>query len=249
MKVGNFYRCRFHNANTVSELMKFSLFSARKTENIFGIVRISGADMEIIQGKEQSRSFSTVNRTTIMGGSSGGRRRTKKIRRKKITKTHNIEDEEEEDGGESYEKIITKTKIVVHKGRKVKKPKKVHGNAEYEYEDEEYEDEEGGENEAYDGMSAIGVQSLYISSGLMVKHRVPKPATCTTWNGNKIKTFDGLIFNHNLYCSHTLLQDRIDGTFSVVLRACSSSYKEPCSHAIDIMMANIKYKLENISMF
>lgn len=203
--------------------------------------------MEIIHGKEQSRSFSTVNRTTIMGGSSSGtRRRVKKIRKKKI---HTIEgdEEEEEDGGESYEKIITKTKIVVKKGKKkVKKPKKGHSSEEYEY--EEYEDEEDGENNAYDGMSAIGVQSLYISSGLVVTHRVPKPATCTTWNGNKVKTFDGLIYNHNLYCSHTLLQDRIDGSFSVVLRACSSSYKEPCSHAIDIMISNVKYKLENISM-
>lgn len=207
--------------------------------------------MEIIHGKEQSRSFSTVNRTTIMGGSSssGSRRRVKKIRKrkKKIHSVEGEEEEEEEDGGESYEKIITKTKIVVHKGKKkVKKPKKAH-TSEDEYEYEEYEDEEEGDNDAYDGMSAIGVQSLYISSGLVVKHRVPKPATCTTWNGNKVKTFDGLIYSHNLFCSHTLLQDRIDGSFSVVLRACSSSYKEPCSHAIDIMISNVKYKLENSS--
>lgn len=209
-----------------------------------------GADMEIIHGKEQSRSFSTVNRTTIMGGSSssGTRRRVKKIRKKKKMHTIEGDEEEEEDDGESYEKIITKTKIVVHKGKKkVKKPKKAHASEEYEY--EEYEDEEEGENDAFDGMSAIGVQSLYISSGLVVKHRVPKPATCTSWNGNKVKTFDGLIYNHNLYCSHTLLQDRIDGSFSVVLRACPSSYKEPCSHAIDIMISNVEYKLENISMF
>lgn len=204
--------------------------------------------MEIIHGKEQSHSFSTVNRTTIMGGSSSsGRRRVKKIRKKKKHHTIEGEEEEEEDGDESYEKIITKTKIVVHKGKKTKTPKKkAHESEEYEY--EEYEDEEEDENDAYDGMSAIGVQSLYISSGLMVKHRVPKPATCTTWNGNKVKTFDGLIYNHNLYCSHTLVQDRIDGSFSVVLRACSSSFKDPCSHAIDIMISNVKYKLENISM-
>lgn len=200
--------------------------------------------MEVIHGKEQSQSFSTVNRTTALGGNASGRRRVKKIRKKK---THAIEgDDEEEDGDESYEKIITKTKIIVKKGRKVKKPKHAQETDEYEY--EEYEDEEGGDNQAYDGMSAIGVQSLYISSGLTIKHRVPKPATCTTWNGNKVKTFDGLIYNHNLYCSHTLLQDRIDGTFGVVLRACLSSYQQPCSHAIDIMISNTKYKIENISM-
>lgn len=197
--------------------------------------------MEVIHGKEQSQSFSTVNRTTTLSGT-GGRRRVKKIRKKLKKPVEGGDDEEDED--ESYEKIITKTKIVVKKGRKVKKPKQPQD--EYEY--EEYEDEEGDENQGYDGMSAIGVQSLYISSGLTVKHRVPKPATCTTWNGNKVKTFDGLIYNHNLYCSHTLLQDRIDGTFGVVLRACSSSHKEPCSHALDIMISNTKYKLENLSM-
>lgn len=205
---------------------------------------VSGADMEIIHGKEQSRSFSTLNRTTVLGGSSGGRRRVKKIRKKK---THIEDGDEEEEGDESYEKIITKTKIIVKKGRKIKKPKKAHdSDDEFEY---VYEDADDEENHAYDGMSAYGVQSLYISSGLMVKHRVPKPATCTTWNGNKVKTFDGLIYNHNLYCSHTLLQDRIDGTFGIVLRTCSSSYKEPCSHAIDIMISNTKYKLESTSRF
>lgn len=231
-----------------SELIIENVYAKGKNLKWF-LWKIPGADMEVIHGREQSHSFSTVNRTTIMGGSSssGSRRRVKKVRRKKKLNTIEGDEEEEEDsGGESYEKIITKTKIVVHKGKKVKKPKKTHASAEYEY--EEYEDEyDDGENEAYDGMSAIGVQSLYISSGLMVKHRVPKPATCTTWNGNKVKTFDGLIYTHNLHCSHTLLQDRIDGSFSVVLRACSGSHKEPCSHAIDIMISNVMYKLENTS--
>lgn len=202
--------------------------------------------MEIVRGRELSNSYSTVNRTTVIGGGLSKKRKTKKIRKKKGRKQTSDEGDGGEDDGESYEKIITKTKIVVHKGRKTQK-KKSHENDEYEY--EEYEDEEDDGSEAYDGMSAVGVQSLYISSGLLVRHRIPKPATCTTWNGNKIKTFDGLILTHNLYCSHTLVQDRIDGTFGVVLRACPTNFNGPCSHALDFMISNTKYKLENISMY
>lgn len=194
--------------------------------------------MEVIRGKESSHSYSTLNRTTILSGSGGG---TKKVIKRRRKKGQRAEVDEDEDSG-SYEKIIKKTQtIIVKKGRKTKKGKEAQ---EDEYEDYvEYEDEGG---EAYDGMQAIGVQSIYISSGLTVKHRVPKPATCTTWNGNKVKTFDGLIYNHNLRCSHTLVQDKIDGTFSVVLRACSSSQNKTCPHALEIMFSNTKYVLESI---
>lgn len=196
-----------------------------------------GADMEIIHGKELSHSSSTVNRTTIVGESSGGKRKVKKIR-KKGHKSYDTDDEDDE----SYEKIITKTKIVVKKGRKTKKPKG-YDSGEYEY--VEYDDE----NDAIDGMSAIGVQSLYISNGLTVKHRIPKPATCTTWNGNKIKTFDGLIFTPNLYCSHTLVKDQIDGTFGIFLIACPSNREQPCPHALEIVLSNNKYLLESSSQY
>lgn len=201
--------------------------------------------MEIIRGNELSHSYSTLNRTSILSGSaSSGKRKVKKIR-KKGRKSIELEGEDEDSG--SYEKIITKTKtIIVKKGRKSKKGKGGYEGDEYE-EYEEYEDEDG-ESEASNGMQAIGVYSLYISSGLTVKHRIPKPATCTTWNGNKVKTFDGLIYTHNLRCSHTLIQDKIDGTFGVVLRACSSTHNEPCPHALEIMMSNTKYILESISM-
>lgn len=199
--------------------------------------------MEIIRGKEFSQSYSTVNRTTHVGASASGmKKRVKKIR--KGHKNYGIEGDDDDSSG-SYEKIITQTKIVLKKGRKTKRVKG-DGGGEFEYEYEEYDDGDG-ESEAYDAMSAIGVQSLYISSGLMIKHRVPKPATCTTWNGNKIKTFDGLIFTHNLHCSHTLIQDRIDGTFGIFLRACPSNHQEPCPHALEIFISNTKYILENLS--
>lgn len=196
--------------------------------------------MEVIHGKEQLHSYSTVNRTNVVGGQSGGKKRFRKVHKnKKGHKNHDNDSDDEDDG--SYEKVITKTKIVVHKGRKPKKPKG-HESAEYEY--EEYEDE----NESYNGLAAIGVQMLYISSDLTVTHRVPKPATCTTWNGNKIKTFDGLIFTPNLYCTHTLVKDRVDGTFGVFLVACPSNRPQPCPHALEILMSNNRYVLENQSM-
>ena len=204
----------------------------------------AGADMEIVRGNELSQSFATLNRTTIMGGGViGGTRRVKKIR-KKGHKSFEVEGEDEDSG--SYEKIIKTKTIIVKKGRKTKKGKGSYGDdEEYEY---EYEDEDGA-SEGFNGMQAIGVYSLYISSGLTVKHRVPKPATCTTWNGNKVKTFDGLIYTHNLRCSHTLIQDKIDGTFGIVLRACSHTNQQPCPHALEIMMSNTKYILESISTF
>lgn len=194
-------------------------------------------------GNGTFQSWSMVNRTMAMGG--GSTKTGKHVRRRKGKKVRkNKGGGDEEDSGETYKKIITKTEIVVTK----KKKKTQEDEYENEYE-EEYYDEEYGENEEYREMHEMGVHMLYASNDVMIKHRVPKPATCTTWNGNKIKTFDGLIYNHNLHCSHTLLQDRVDGTFGVVLRACSSSYKEPCSYAIDIMLSDTKYKLENISMF
>lgn len=200
--------------------------------------------MEIVRGNELSQSFTTLNRTTMIGGSAtGGTRRVKKIR-KKGRKTFEVEGEGEDSG--SYEKIIKTKTVIVKKGRKTKKGKGAYEDGD-EYEYEEYEDEDSG-SEGFNGMQAIGVYSLYISSGLMVKHRIPKPATCTTWNGNKVKTFDGLIYTHNLRCSHTLIQDKIDGTFGIVLKACSNTHQEPCPHALEIMMSNTKYILESISM-
>lgn len=192
--------------------------------------------MEVIRGDETSNSYSTLNRTTIMSGSSG-KKRVKKIRKKNYHKY-----DVEEDGGEDdvYEKIIEKTKIIVKKG---KKGKKVQGSGS----DEEYEYVEYDDNESLNGMREIGVYSLYMSSDLTVKHRTPKGATCMAWNGNKIKTFDGLIYNHNLRCAHTLIQDRIDGTFSVILHACPSTSHQPCAHSIEIIMANAKYSIEKLS--
>lgn len=74
--------------------------------------------------------------------------------------------------------------------------------------------------------------------------RTPKPSVCMTWNGNKIKTFDGVIYSHELICSHTLVQDIVDGTFSIVLRSCPVDAIQPCPHALEVFMQNDQFTFE-----
>lgn len=199
--------------------------------------------MQVIHGPESFRSINLVNQTSIHSGNATGRRKVKKIRKKGYN-SYSVDGDGDED--DSYEEIITKTKITVKKRRKSKKSKGRYVGGD---EEEEYEEYEDGESEAANELHAIGVESMYLSSDLTIKHRVPKAATCITWNGNKIKTFDGLVFNANMRCSHTLVKDRLDGTFSIVLRACANNKAEPCPHSIEIMMSNTKYIIENLGEF
>lgn len=192
--------------------------------------------MEVIAGGGISNSQFSMKHVeeNLLGGKTYEKNVNKK-NRKKLKKEFS-EDYDEE--GESYEQVITKTKITIKKGRKKKKGGKGKGDEYYE----DY-DEEGGE---YKRTRQVGVHSLYISENVTVKHRIPKPAVCHTWNGNKVKTFDGLIYKRNLYCSHVLITDRKDGTFTINLRACPRGSKQPCLHAIDITMLGTKYSFENI---
>lgn len=189
------------------------------------------AEIEIIRGPETSHSYSALNQTTVFSGNT--KRKVKKIRKKVH---HDVGDDDDE----SYEKIIEKTKIIVKKGHK--KGSGTYGSDE-EY--EEYEDVD--DTDAMNGMQAFGVYSLYVTNDLSIKHRVPKAATCTTWNGNKFKTFDGLIYSHDLRCSHTLVQDKIEGSFSVGLRVCGAETDGHCSHLIKILMSNTEYIIKNMN--
>jgi von Willebrand factor type D domain len=65
-----------------------------------------------------------------------------------------------------------------------------------------------------------------------------------TWNGNKIKTFDGVSYTHDLVCSHTLLQD-IDGTFSIILRSCPYDSTQLCPHALEIFTQSERFTFES----
>lgn len=67
-----------------------------------------------------------------------------------------------------------------------------------------------------------------------------------TWIGNKIKTFDGVTYSHELICSHVMVQDYVDGTFNVILRACPTDSVNPCPHALEIFMQNEQFTFENV---
>lgn len=185
--------------------------------------------MEIIDLGGSSKTFYSAQDQSMMSGSSSRKKKVKKI-------VHHEADEEEEDEGESYEKIITETKIKI-KSKKSKGKGKGKGKAYYE-EEEEYEDEE-------ENMEIPGIYSLYLSNDVNFKIRTPKPAICMTWNGNKIKTFDGLMYDSNLYCSHTLVQDFVDGSFSVILRSCPFDAEIVCSNGLEIFVQDLRYTFDN----
>lgn len=51
-----------------------------------------------------------------------------------------------------------------------------------------------------------------------------------------MRTFDGLIYNLTLHCSHLLTQDSYNGNFKVVLSACPAGAKQPCPHVLHIVI-------------
>lgn len=175
-------------------------------------------------------SSHTVTKLTEKTRSSGSS--TKKKNKKLIYQSDGEDDEEE--GG--FKKIITKTKVtIIKKGHKKNKGRYVEVDEE---DDEEYQ---GSENE-------FGVFAMYESNAMDIRYRIPKPAVCLSWNGNKVKTFDGLTYTSNLYCAHTLIQDAIDGTFSVVLRSCpynSEQNNNVCkSPALVLFLQSVRYTFE-----
>lgn len=148
---------------------------------------------------------------------------------KKKNKVYYKTDDADDEG--SWEKVITKTKIKIKKGKKRK------GNKTSYYDTEE--DEDGEE------IQMPGVYSMYLSNAVDIIYRTPKPAVCMTWNGNKIKTFDGLMYTSNLYCSHTLVQDYLDGSFSIILRACPYGQEHiECTYALEIFLQSLRYTFD-----
>lgn len=103
------------------------------------------------------------------------------------------------------------------------------------------------ENTDYSQVQFPGIYSHYLEQDADILYKQPKPAMCTTWNGQKVKTFDGLTYRTPLHCSQTLLQDRVDGSLSIILRACPPGSIEPCPHALVIFIQNLKYTLSNVN--
>lgn len=72
-----------------------------------------------------------------------------------------------------------------------------------------------------------------------------KHSVCMSWNGRKIKTFDGITYNSTLYCSHTLAQDSKDGSFDVILKTCPIGAHQPCPYVLTVLLENSIYTFEN----
>uniref|UniRef100_T1GYZ7 VWFD domain-containing protein n=1 Tax=Megaselia scalaris TaxID=36166 RepID=T1GYZ7_MEGSC len=94
-----------------------------------------------------------------------------------------------------------------------------------------------------------GTYSLYITHAIDgILSKTPKSALCATWGGVNIKTFDGIVYKSPLSCSHTLVSDKVDGTFDVILKACPYGSDFDCPHVIKIFWQSIIYTIENIKV-
>ncbi|SPP76371.1 hemocytin [Drosophila guanche] len=93
-----------------------------------------------------------------------------------------------------------------------------------------------------------GRYSLYQSNELdVVIDKTPRPALCTTWGGINMKTFDGLVFKAPLSCSHTLITDKVSGTFDIILKACPYGSGYGCAHTLKVLWQSVLYTFENLN--
>lgn len=182
-------------------------------------------------GSEYSHGYYVNGSSSSSASGSQHSTKQKKIRKifyESSAKGRAGDEYEDEDDDDEFEKVITKTKIEIKRRRKTGNKKGRGGSAGGYYEiEEEQEDDISG---TYDAATLNGMYALYVVMGgsQVVNTRTAKGATCQTWNGNKVKTFDGLVYSAQLQCSHTLVQDIVDGSFSVIFRAS----------AIDILVDN-----------
>ncbi|ERL85336.1 hypothetical protein D910_02756 [Dendroctonus ponderosae] len=77
---------------------------------------------------------------------------------------------------------------------------------------------------------------------------VPKPGSCYAWGGSHYKTFDGKIYSFESRCSHVLLKDAIDNTFSVLIRNHPDCFKgvdpSKCHKVIKVFVQGKEYFLK-----
>lgn len=57
------------------------------------------------------------------------------------------------------------------------------------------------------------------------------------------------MYKSPLSCSHTLVSDRIDGTFDVILKACPYGSGYDCPHVIKIFWQSIIYTIEYVGEY
>ncbi|CAD7005471.1 unnamed protein product [Ceratitis capitata] len=85
------------------------------------------------------------------------------------------------------------------------------------------------------------IYNLYTEGDVDVMiDRTPKNALCTTWGGINMKPSMA-----PLSCSHTLINDKVDATFDVTLKACPYGSGYGCAHSLTIYWQEIPYILDN----
>lgn len=73
---------------------------------------------------------------------------------------------------------------------------------------------------------------------------VKPSAVCATWNGDRVKTFDGLVYTGELVCSHILVEDNVDKTFAVVLKSCLND-QDTCTPALEVTLNGETFEFRN----
>lgn len=83
------------------------------------------------------------------------------------------------------------------------------------------------------------------TSFVTVEQKLPQPGICFAWGGTHYKTFDGKVFSFDSKCSHVLLRDSIDNTFSIVVQNSPSCYENGtnCHKILKIYLDDKKYIL------
>lgn len=52
-----------------------------------------------------------------------------------------------------------------------------------------------------------------------------------------------------LSCSHTFIEDKVSGTFDIILKACPYGSGYGCAHTLKILWQSVTYTLENLSKY
>lgn len=83
------------------------------------------------------------------------------------------------------------------------------------------------------------------TSFVTAEQKLPQPGICFAWGGTHYKTFDGKVFSFDSKCSHVLLRDSIDNTFSIVVQNSPSCYENGtnCHKILKIYLDDKKYIL------
>ncbi|KAJ8945046.1 hypothetical protein NQ318_019042 [Aromia moschata] len=79
--------------------------------------------------------------------------------------------------------------------------------------------------------------------------KLPSPGSCFHWGSTHYKTFDGKIYSFESKCSHILVRDGVDNTFSIVTKNHEDCYFDPvhCHTVVMIYLQDKEYYLKRSS--